>query len=546
MKFDQKKNIQLYMLAVLTVLLVIVLGYFLFFAQKSSYLSVPVIKESPTHLVKEIPTDFSLTFNDVPVPQDQETGLYYISQNMNTDTWQGALSTTSTDYYLYFEVDDMLNDKAGAIECGHVFTLYAEKDACYYPLSLTVSGLPIISMTSSYEETPEYDENDVDNYYYNSETRVYGDIAILNANPASGKTETFSDRLCYHERGATSAIFPKKNYALKILEENGSKHSASLFDLPESAEWKLISMFTDRSKLRDMVSLKLWKEMADQEAAFSEQGADMSYCEVLLDGEYLGLYGVLYPIDEDTQKLGEKDVLYKVLSDAPPSDSAFQYTLDNCYAVSYPVRLRYPKGYQQTEEILPYWEPMKNYLTYGYWQPDANLFSQLLDLRNVADFYIYLQTTSASDNQFKNTYMLSRYLEERNGYTTYIIPWDMNYSFGDQYIYDSSVLYTAFNDDPTVIYMESGLKQLFDENIAGANDILVSRYSAYRESILSTEHIQNMFLEYSDLLVRSGALARDSRKWPDSRNSTDLGDILKYIEMRMDFLDNFFLTKETN
>ena len=90
--------------------------------------------------------------------------------------------------------------------------------------------------------------------------------------------------------------------------------------------------------------------------------------------------------------------------------------------------------------------------------------------------------------------MLSRYQEDRNAYTTYIIPWDMNYSFGDQYIYDSSVLYTAFNDDPSVIYMESGLKQLFDENIAGANDILASRYSAYRQNTLSTEHLQNLFL----------------------------------------------------
>lgn len=540
MKFDQKKNIQLYIVAALTALLLFLLGYFAFFAQKKSFFSVPVLTETPGNVEKNVPGDLTLCFNGLALPQDKETGLYYLSQNMNADSWQGALSLNSKDYYLFFAPDDMLHDKSMAMESGHIFTLYAQKENCYYPLSLTISGLPVISMTSSYEETPVYDENDVDNYYYNSETRVYGDIAIFNANPSSGNVETFSDGLCYHERGATSAIFPKKNYALKLLKDSGKKHSVSLFDLPESAEWKLISMFTDRTKLRDMVSLKLWKEMADGETAFQEQGADMSYCEVLLDGEYLGLYGVLYPIDEDTKALGEKDILYKVLAEDPPSESAFQYTLDNCYAVSYPVRLRYPKGYQQTEDILPYWEPMRAYLTYGYWKPDANLFSQLLDLRNVADFYIYLQTTSASDNQFKNTYMLSRYQEERNAYTTYIIPWDMNYSFGDQYIYDNSVLYTAFNDDPSVIYMESGLKQLFDENIAGANDILVSRYSAYRQNTLSTEHIQNLFLKYSDLLVRSGALARDSEKWPESRNTTDLDALLNYVEKRMEFLDGYF------
>ena len=58
------------------------------------------------------------------------------------------------------------------------------------------------------------------------------------------------------------------------------------------------------------------------------------------------------------------------------------------------MRLRYP---EDPEKILSGWMPMQEYLTYAYWTPNAYAYASLLDLRNIADFYIFTQATAAAD-----------------------------------------------------------------------------------------------------------------------------------------------------
>ncbi len=297
-------------------------------------------------------------------------------------------------------------------------------------------------------------------------------------------------------------------------------------------------MFNDSSKIRDITSLTLWNEIAKaSEADFMEYSAEMTYCEVILDGRYNGLCGVLSPIDEDTLHLKDGDSLYKLVEFGNPSPSSFQYSLDNNFTVAYPVRLRYPK---EPEKTLAGWMPLQEYLTYAYWTPNAYAYASLLDLRNIADFYIFIQATSAADNQSKNTYMVSR-RQPDGRYITYILPWDLNYTFGEVWAQEPEKLYVEFNNDPTIIYAESCIQQLFDENINGAHDLLVARYLNYRAGILSDDHIISIMEENMNLLVESGALARDTAICPDSGNSTDLTETTQFVRERMAFLDTYFL-----
>jgi len=543
---DIIKTKQWFYLILLTALLLLGAGSFYHYAHTSTILSVNAISTNKfssdiadKQLCDTLLEDekISLLCNGLAVPKDNGTNTYYVAQNITVSSWQGSLSLSSPDYYLYFAEDELLGNKQEALRSGHAFTLYVVGETIYQPISLVFTGLPLLHMITERAEERSYTIEDIDNYVYNSETRYYGEISIFNANPASGRYDTLSTGLCYHERGATSAIYDKKNYSLKLLEPDGTKHRQALFDLEESGEWKLVSMFTDKSKIRDMTCLQLWEEMASQETDFDEHGAQMSYCEVILDGDYLGLYGVIYPIDEETLALGPQDSLFKILNGVPPSPDAFEYSMENNYNVAYPIRMRYPKEY---DSVLPYWEPMRQYLTYGYWTPDANIFSQLVDLRNVADFYIFIQATAASDNQFKNTYMVSKYLEDISFYRSYIIPWDLNYSFGDCYEYNPDILYTAFNDDPTVIYMESGLKQLFDEDIAGAKSVLLYKYQQHRSTTLSTQHIKDLMQQNMELLIDSGAFERESKRWPGVQNQADLTALFNFVEQRMSFLDSYF------
>ncbi len=481
----------------------------------------------------------TILFNGYPLPYDAETDTYYLSQNMNTDDWQGALSLSVPDGELYFLEDEFLFHKSLAISTGHAFSLYAQAGGSSQLLSLVVTGLPLISLTSAYSEDPSYDPDlQPDEYYFDSQTRYYGAVVIFNANPDSGKCQTVFSPVTFHERGASSTKYGrKKNYSVKLLEEDGTRNEQYLFDIGTHAKWKLISMFNDGSKVRDMTSLTLWSEIASKETDFMEHSAEMAYCEVVVDGRYNGLCGVLSPVDEDTLHLKDGDSLYKLVEFGIPSPDSLRYSVENNFTIAYPVRLRYP---EEPEKILPGWIPLQEYLTYAYWTPNAYAYASLLDLRNIADFYIFTQAAAAADNQSKNTYMVSR-RQPDGRYITYILPWDLNYTFGEVWAQEPEKLYVDFNPDPTIIYAEPCIEQLFDENINGAGDILKERYLGYRQNILSEEHIISIMEENMTLLVESGALVRDTAICPDSGNSADLTATKQFVVERMAFLDSYIL-----
>lgn len=542
---DHTKLLSKYSVLFLTVIFLSVLFYF-YYLESDKIFSVSVIssEEANALFASAGETDLlqkqniSLLFDGYPLPMNKDNHTYYLSQNMNTDTWQGVLSLSSSDGALYFLEDELLFDKAAAIQSGHAFSLYAKVRESYQPLSLVITGLPLINLTSSYSEEFDYDPDlEPDDYYFNSQTRYYGNVTIFNANPKTGKCQVVSSPVTFHERGASSTQYGrKKNYSIKLLDADGTNNERFLFDIGLHAKWKLITMFNDSSKIRDMTSLTLWREIAATETDFMEYSADMTYCEVFLDDRYNGLCGVLSPIDEDTLRLKEGDSLYKRVEFGTPSPSSFQYSLENNFAIAYPIRMRYP---EEPEKFLSGWMPLQEYLTHAYWEPDAYAFADLLDLQNIADFHIFTQVVSAADNHSKNTYMVSR-RQSDGKYTTYIIPWDLNYSFGEVWTQEPEKLYVTFDSNPSIIYADPCIRQLFEENINGANELLKARYLEYRKSILSEEHIISIMEENMNLIVNSGALDRDTAICPDSGNSSDLTETKKFVRERLAFLDEYF------
>ena len=213
---DHSKLLSKYLFIPLTIAFLIVLFYF-HYADSKKVLSTDILSSQDAETLfisAPLKNDLfssqgiSLLYNGLPLPYDIENNTYYLSQNMNNNDWQGALSLSSPDGELYFLEDALLFDKSEAIRSGHAFSLCARVGDCSQLLSLVITGLPLISMTSSYSETPVYDPDlEPDSYYFDSQTRYYGAVAIFNANPESGKCQTVLSPVTFHERGASSTKY---------------------------------------------------------------------------------------------------------------------------------------------------------------------------------------------------------------------------------------------------------------------------------------------------------------------------------------------------
>jgi len=489
-----------------------------------------------------------LMLNNCPLPYDKEDNIWYVAQNPDVRAWEGVLGLSSRDARLYLLDDGYMRKKQESLQEGHLFRAAVVKGNEYALTDIAVSGMPVISIETKDSWQPEYSIEDIDNYVFNSETRYLGDITIFHANGNSGTYETpesdaknvyriMQGKASYHTRGNTSDNFEKKSYSLKLTDEQGEKRKENLFGLGKSADWKLLAGAGDVTKVREKTAWQLWEEIADKQNSVSEGASAMEYCEVVLDGDYIGMYQVMKSLDEDTMNLEDTDVLYKFLQAEMPLDEDIQNSIDAGYVACYPIRIRYPE--QGEGDLAMHWEPIRQYLSAAYWHIDFEKLYSVIDLENTMDYYLFLEASSAWDNACKNTYRIAR----KNGegeVRILTIPWDLNYTFGDEFTVEIELGKTRFNPDTSQLYTEPVIRQLFMNNTHGEEDLLKEKWQNYREDIFSDEHVLGLMRENMEYMLKTGAFERDSERWPMQNNNRDLTKIMAYEKERLAFLDEYF------
>ena len=97
--------------------------------------------------------------------------------------------------------------------------------------------------------------------------------------------------------------------------------------------------------------------------------SSMKYCEVFINNEYMGLYGVMVPINRKSMNLKEGDYLYKVRSWGIPSVDDFEYfSEDDDVWVDHIMTLtcKYPFEIGKGEQ----WKPLMDYYQLFYWDEE--------------------------------------------------------------------------------------------------------------------------------------------------------------------------------
>jgi hypothetical protein len=84
-------------------------------------------------------------------------------------------------------------------------------------------------------------------------------------------------------RGNSSLSFDQKKYTLELRDDAGKDRDVSLLGMPKESDWVLLAPYNDISMLRDPFAFQLWRDMG-------HWAPRTSYCEVSVNGEYMGIY----------------------------------------------------------------------------------------------------------------------------------------------------------------------------------------------------------------------------------------------------------------
>lgn len=378
------------------------------------------------------------------------------------------------------------------------------------------------------------------------ERMLSADISVMSdeeKNHHPSDEPDLKSRMNIRIRGNSSRFFDKNSYLLRLTEADGSYREEEMMGMDAHYEWALYGPYLDKTLIRNY----MWYNISGE---IMEYAPDVRFCEVILNGEYRGLYVMTETITAGkdcrlnlTEPLRNADASGYVLridrgSTVPVKNikTFTNYTYRNLQNVD----IKYPRGGKLTPELAGAIEQdfsdfekslySYDYDTdnYGYWH-DINVAS-------FVDYFIINEFTANYDAGELSTYVY-RDIGERIG----LAVWDFN-SACDNYAHP--VTEPQHFEFQNVVWFYMMMK---DEYFT---DRIISRYRELRESLLSEEYL----LQYVDETIEylGPAVERNFEKWgytfreyrplkPDSRNPESFEDAVsalrEYIRERGRWMD---------
>lgn len=102
-------------------------------------------------------------------------------------------------------------------------------------------------------------------------------------------------------RGSSSQMFPKKQFSLETRDNFGQSNDVSLFNMAFDNDWVLYAPYSDKSLMRNVLAYEMGWDMG-------LYAPRTQFCEVILNGDYHGVYVLTEKIKRKDGKVGTNDV----------------------------------------------------------------------------------------------------------------------------------------------------------------------------------------------------------------------------------------------
>jgi len=302
--------------------------------------------------------------------------------------------------------------------------------------TFTSSNLPIIVINTNGQEIVD-------------DPKIEADMGIINNAPGlrNALTDPFTDydgKIGIEIRGSSSQSFPKKQYGIELRDANGDGVEAPLLGMPKEEDWVLFAPYNDKSLLRDVLAYKLGRDQ-------NRYAPRTRYCEVVLNGEYMGVYVLIEKIKRDKNrvdinKLDPEEITGDNLTGGYiiKIDKATGSGGDG-WSSTFPPPLRgndqlinflyeVPKSEdivpEQKQYIQQYVTDFETVLASTTFTDPVNGYAKYMDAGSFIDYFIINEVSKNVDGYRISTFLHKK--RDSDGGKIYMGPvWDYNLGFGN-------------------------------------------------------------------------------------------------------------------
>ena len=154
--------------------------------------------------------------------------------------------------------------------------------------TFTDSNLPIVAITTNGQTIAD-------------DPRIVCHMGIIdngfgNRNYLTDAYNNYDGRIEIEIRGSTSQQYPKKGYGLETQDSLGNNLQVAILGMPPENDWILYGPYPDKTMIRNAFTFDLARKMG-------RYASDYAYCELIINGEYRGVYMMLERIKRDLNRV---------------------------------------------------------------------------------------------------------------------------------------------------------------------------------------------------------------------------------------------------
>lgn len=481
-------------------------------------------------LAKTLEADqVKLCFEGEELACDREQMIFYLPVDMDLEEWEaGTFSNVDDSIEILPMKDYTLLDKQETVAQGLQipFLAWNREGGTCRKVYVVFTGLPVVKM----ETTADLD----------IDTVFAGTVSFYEA--CGQEDWVLTSVFEAHERGQTTRAYPKKGYRVNLVDVTSTgisrKNKQSVLGMRKSDSWIFYAIYSDGTKVRDKFNTELWAGIGAEDTPYNAYfGTKMKYVELVVNGEYRGLYGIFEPVDKTQLAITDEEYLYKRTYGRALSQELFDSAGPDDYLTVLGMEIKGKKGNGTSLD----WKQLRQFIAITEEEDEefAQDAQQLLDLDNVADIWIYLQFLYGEDNIYKNMFFaFKKDTDGYQGYKLYLVPWDTDLTWGNVYVDSKEELYVKWAPENADRYLEWPLlDRLIELDVGGIREKIKDRWTELRSGILSEESMNEIFIECTHQVQDSGAFTRDATRWPDSRHDADYDGMKQFMKERTEFLD---------
>lgn len=224
----------------------------------------------------------------------------------------------------------------------------------------------------------------------------------------------YNNNIGIETRGSSSSSFPQKSYGVETRDVNNLQNDTILLGMPAEHDWILYAPYDDKTCMRNVLSY----DIANKTGHYASR---TQFCELLINGQYQGIYVLMEKIKRDNNRVDVSKMLSTDIAgdqltggyiikvdrdDGPTSYWTSQYPSDDGTPVNFVFV--YPKDGtivpQQRAYIQAYIDTVDDVLASSTFTNPVTGYRKYIGVNSFIDYFLLNEVSKNVDGYRLSTY----------------------------------------------------------------------------------------------------------------------------------------------